>query len=341
MIRIILIDDQKLIRQGLKALLEIDPDIQVVASASNGQSGIEQVEALKPDIVLVDVRMPGMDGVTATRIICLRFPNTKVIILSGYDDEEYLADALRSGAKGYLIKDTPVEDLVNVIRAVYKGYSQIGPGLLEKINSKIPVQRVNVPVLPEQAALESLKLEVRQLKFEPKALQELVRNAVEQKAVVELLAYVNSQIQENQDNLAALYLAGILSSHAKEDRTQIVQYLKSGFKAGIEQGLSRESLLLFYSEAVKHEAIEAFSWLTRVDAPWNDESGLLFLLHEASGLFGTTSRQYRTLLVLLQIRAMRSFSDKCAALNEKVEFIHQSLNKFNNLPKSELKAPRF
>lgn len=334
MIRIILIDDQKLIRQGLKALLEIDPDIQVVGSASDGQSGIEQVEVLKPDIVLVDVRMPGMDGVTATRIICERFPNTKVIILSGYDDEEYLADALRSGAKGYLLKDTPAEELVNVIRAVHKGYSQIGPGLLEKINSKISVPRVNsISGLRDATALRSLKFEVRQLKFEPKALQELVRNAVEQKAVVELLAYVNNQLQENQDNLAALYLAGTLSFHVQENQFQAVQYLKLGFLAGIEQGLSRESLLLFYSEAVKHKAIEAFSWLTRVDAPWNDESGLLFLLDEASRLFGKTSRQYRTLLVLLQIRAMRSFSDRCTALNQKVEFIHHSLDKFNNLHK--------
>ena len=336
MIQILLVDDQKLIRQGLKALLELDPNIQVVGSVSNGESAIEQVEALKPDIVLIDVRMPGMDGVTATQIISKRFPDTKVIILSGYDDEEYLADALRSGAKGYLLKDTPAEELISVIQAVYKGYSQIGPGLLEKINSRIPdLHKINsVSVSPQTTAFKSLKLEVeRQLKnFEPKTLPELVHLAVEQKAVIELLAYVNSLLQPNQDNLAALYLAGALSFHTgAEDRTQGLQYLKLGFYEGINQRLSREDILLFYFEGVKHNAIEAFSWLTRIDTPWNNESGLFFLLDEASRLFGTTSRQYRTLLLLLQIRAMRSFSDKCATLSGKLEFLERSLENANSL----------
>ena len=330
MIQILLVDDQKLIRQGLKALLELDPNIQVVGSVSNGESAIEQVEALKPDIVLIDVRMPGMDGVTATQIISKRFPNTKVIILSGYDDEEYLVDALRSGAKGYLLKDTPAEELISVIQAVYKGYSQIGPGLLEKINSRIPdLHKINsVPVSLQTTAFKSLKLEVERMvkNFEPKTLPEVVRLAVEQKAVIELLAYVNSVLQSNQDNLAAL------SVHTgQEDRTQALQYLKLGLSEGINQKVSREDLLLFYFEGVKHNAIEAFSWLTRIDTPWNNESGLFFLLDEASRLFGTTSRQYRTLLVLLQIRAMRSFSDKCTTLSGKLELLERSLENANSL----------
>ena len=119
MIGILLVDDQKLIRQGLKALLELDPEIQVLGSASDGQTAIEQAEILHPDIVLLDIRMPGMDGVAATRIICERFANTKVIVLSGYDDEEYLTDALRSGAMGYLLKDTPAEELIGVIPVSY------------------------------------------------------------------------------------------------------------------------------------------------------------------------------------------------------------------------------
>lgn len=322
MIRILLVDDQKLIRQGLAALLELDPDIQVVGSASDGQSGIEQVEALQPDIALIDIRMPLMDGVTATRIISEQFPNTKVLVLSGYDDEEYLADALRSGAKGYLLKDTPAEELISVIRSIHKGYSQIGPGLLEKINSRIP----STPSVFATTLTEQFKQEVnRQIKnFEPNALKELIRLCKEQKTEVQLSAYINSLLSENQ-HLAALYLAGALNDGTPENHRRALDVLKLGFEQGRKTGLSPDGLLLFYFEGVKHNALEAFNWLTQVDAPWNNDSGLSFLLQEAYRLFGTTSMQYRSLLVLSQIRAMRDLSDRCGVLREKVEFLQQSL----------------
>lgn len=323
MIRILLVDDQKLIRQGLAALLELDPDIQVVGSASDGQSGIEQVEALQPDVALIDIRMPLMDGVTATRIICERFPNTKVLVLSGYDDEEYLADALRSGAKGYLLKDTPAEELIGVIRSIHKGYSQIGPGLLEKINSRIP----STPSVVASRLTEPLKQEVnRQIQnFEPNTLKELIRQCKQRKAEVQLLAYINSLLPENQQSLAALYLAGALSDGTPENHRRALDVLKLGFNQGIKTGLSPDGLLLFYFEGVKHNALEAFSWITQVNAAWNNDSGLSFLLQEAYRLFGTTSMQYRSLLVLKQIRAMRDLSDSCGALTQKVEFLQQSL----------------
>lgn len=322
MIRILLVDDQKLIRQGLAALLELDPDIQVVGSASDGQSGIEQVEALQPDIALIDIRMPLMDGVTATRIISEQFPNTKVLVLSGYDDEEYLADALRSGAKGYLLKDTPAEELISVIRSIHKGYSQIGPGLLEKINSRIP----STPSVFATTLTEPFKQEVnRQIQnFEPNALKELIRLCKEQQTEVQLLAYINSLLPENQHSLAALYLLGALNDGTLENHRRALDILKLGFAQGIKIGLSPDGLLLFYFEGVKHN-VEAFNWLTQVDAPWNNDSGLSFLLQEAYRLFGTTSMQYRSLLVLKQIRAMRDLSDRCRVLTQKVEFLQQSL----------------
>ncbi len=336
MIRILLVDDQKLIRQGLKALLELDSDLQVVGSASDGHSAVEQVEAYLPDVVLIDIRMPGMDGVTATRIICERFPDTKVLVLSGYDDEKYLADALRSGANGYLLKDTPAEELIGAIRSIHKGYSQIGPGLLEKINSKIPsVQGVNsASILPELTP-PALRLEIdRQIKnFEPNTLKELVHLAIEQNAVIESLAYINSLLKENEHNLAALYLAGALSciNSTPENQQRALDYLKLGFYEGMKQGLSPQGLLLFYQEGAKHNVVEAFSWVTRVDAPWNNKLGLSFLLQEAYSLFGSTSVQYRSLLVLKQIRAMRDVGNSYAALGEKIEWLQQSLENANLL----------
>jgi len=139
MIRVLLVDDQSLIRQGLKALLELEPDLQVVGEAENGKTAIEMMEKLQPDVVLMDVRMPVMDGVAATREILQRFVGTNVLVLTTFDDDEYLAAALRYGAMGYLLKDTPSEELAAAIRAVHKGYTQLGPGLVKKIIAKVPV----------------------------------------------------------------------------------------------------------------------------------------------------------------------------------------------------------
>ncbi|MGA7935169.1 MAG: response regulator transcription factor [Kovacikia sp.] len=132
MIRLLLVDDQSLIRRGMKALLKSDADLQVVGEAADGQEAIVQVGALRPDVVLMDVRMPVMDGVAATKEICQRFPETKVLILTTFDDEEYVKQALLHGAVGYLLKDTPFEDLTQAIRLVQKGYTQIAPGLASK-----------------------------------------------------------------------------------------------------------------------------------------------------------------------------------------------------------------
>lgn len=140
MIRILLVDDQNIIRQGLRALLELEPDLEIVGDAENGQVAIRQVEVLQPDIVLLDIRMPVMDGVAATSAICQQFPETKVLILTTFDEDEYVTAAIQRGAVGYLLKDTPAEELANAIRAVDKGYAQFGPGILQKMVSQVPTQ---------------------------------------------------------------------------------------------------------------------------------------------------------------------------------------------------------
>jgi DNA-binding NarL/FixJ family response regulator len=132
MIRVLLVDDQSIIRQGLKALLELEADLQVVGDAENGQIAIQQVEMRQPDVVLMDIRMPVMDGVAATRVIQQKFPLIKVLVLTTFDDQEYVQEAIQVGALGYLLKDTPSEELAHAIRAVHKGYSQFGPGILQK-----------------------------------------------------------------------------------------------------------------------------------------------------------------------------------------------------------------
>lgn len=149
MIRVLLVDDQRIIRQGLKALLEIELDLTIVGEADNGEVALQQVEILHPDVVLMDVRMPVMDGVAATGAICQRFPLTKVLVLTTFDDEDYVAEALRLGAAGYLLKDTPSEELAIAIRTVHKGYTQLAPGIVQKMMAKTPrLEELSASELP-------------------------------------------------------------------------------------------------------------------------------------------------------------------------------------------------
>lgn len=150
MIRILLVEDQEIVREGLKTLLEIKPDFQVIGEAGNGQEAVDLVDqlysqTLMPDIILMDMRMPGMDGVAATERICQKFPGMKILVFTTFDDAKYVAEALRVGAKGYLLKDTPSEELAEVIRSIYRGYTQFGPGLLEKTITSAP----SPPAAPE------------------------------------------------------------------------------------------------------------------------------------------------------------------------------------------------
>ena len=133
MIRLLLVDDQELVCQGLQAMLNLELDLEVAGVANNGQTAVRQVETLQPDIVLMDIRMPVMDGREATRIICQRFPDVKVLVVSTFDEDEYITHAIKAGAKGYLLKDMPVEELAQIIRLVARGYCQMGPGLMEKM----------------------------------------------------------------------------------------------------------------------------------------------------------------------------------------------------------------
>ncbi|QKQ77939.1 response regulator transcription factor [Nostoc sp. TCL240-02] len=149
MIKVLLVDDQGLIRQGLRALLELEPDLEIVGEAENGEQAINLVAEFQPDVLLLDIRMPIMDGVAATKEIQKRFPTTKILVLTTFDDDEYVSAALQNGAMGYLLKDTPSEELAVAIRAVYKGYTQLGPGIVKKLLTQFsngtPIHSTPVP----------------------------------------------------------------------------------------------------------------------------------------------------------------------------------------------------
>ncbi len=133
MIKVLLADDQTLIRQGIRLLLEIEPDIEVVGQAANGKEVLDQVDALHPEVVLMDVRMPEMDGVEATRELARRFPDVKVIILTTFEDDETVFEGLKAGARGYLLKDISSEEMAAAVRKVAAGEALIEPRITRKV----------------------------------------------------------------------------------------------------------------------------------------------------------------------------------------------------------------
>lgn len=132
-IRILVVDDQNLIRQTIQMYLEEEADLEVIGYAENGATALQQIEKLNPDIVMMDLEMPDMDGLTTIQIIRDRFSQTKILVLSSFDDRENINQAIKAGAKGYLTKATPARELANAVRSVNQGYFQLGPGLMEKL----------------------------------------------------------------------------------------------------------------------------------------------------------------------------------------------------------------
>ncbi len=133
MIKLVLIDDQSLFREGLKTLLSIWDDIEVIGEAANGEEGVALVAELKPDVALMDLRMPVLDGVAATKRISAETPTTKVIVLTTFDDDDYVFDGLRAGAVGYLLKDVSSDKLVEAIRTTAAGGSFLQPSIAAKV----------------------------------------------------------------------------------------------------------------------------------------------------------------------------------------------------------------
>jgi len=131
-IRILLAEDQTLMRQGLRTLLELERDFQIAGEAADGEAAVQLALKLRPDVVLMDVQMPRLNGVEATAALCARWPQARVIILTTFDRDDYVFQGVRAGALGYLLKDTPAEQLVEIIRRVHAGDVFIQPEIASR-----------------------------------------------------------------------------------------------------------------------------------------------------------------------------------------------------------------
>lgn len=161
MIRLLIVDDQRLVRAGLRMLCESTADLEVVGEASNGVEAVRLAAELVPEVVLMDLRMPGLDGVAATRQIVGSGSRAKILVLTTFDDDEHLYPALAAGAAGFLVKDTAPADLLSAIRRTVDGDTPLSPQLLRRLVDRA-VAAAPVPAVPEppQAALTDREREV-------------------------------------------------------------------------------------------------------------------------------------------------------------------------------------
>lgn len=213
MIRVLLVDDQALFCEGLRTLLDLQPDIEVVGEANNGREAIECVARAAPDVVLMDIRMPVLDGVAATRDIRAHHPNTQVIVLTTFDDDEYVFEALRAGAVGYLLKDVASDRLAEAIRSAARGESFLQPSVAAKVVAEFTrlADALHVRARANQALVEPLS--DRELE-----ILRLVATGASNKEIAATLVIAEGTVKNHVTN--------ILGKLGVRDRTQAALKVK-------------------------------------------------------------------------------------------------------------------
>ncbi|HIC88054.1 MAG TPA: response regulator transcription factor [Anaerolineae bacterium] len=172
MIRILIADDHAIVRAGIRALLQLHSDFEIVGEAADGREALVQVQALKPDVVLMDIGMPGMDGLAATHEIGNACPGTRILILTQHENREYVLPALKAGAAGYVLKRAPDDSLVRAIREVYAGGTYLDPRVSGMLVADVRRQASGVPADPYDTLTERER-EVLVLLAQGKTYQEV------------------------------------------------------------------------------------------------------------------------------------------------------------------------
>jgi len=199
-LKVLIVDDDALIREGLKILLEIEVDFQVVGTASNGQEALEMCRKKKPDLVLMDIRMPVMDGVLGTKLIKSHFKDVKVVVLTTFMDDEYIKEALKSGAEGYILKNQPADSIIESLRAVNKGNIVLEREVANALSAMLKEGK--------KAAPEQLDISQREL-----GILKLVGEGLSNREIAE-----NLNLSEGTTRN---YVTGLLEKLGFRDRTQL------------------------------------------------------------------------------------------------------------------------
>ena len=207
MIKVLIADDQELIRESLGIVLGANPDMEITGMASDGQSVLSMIKKEKPDVILMDIRMPGMDGVECTRIVKEKYPDIYIIILTTFDDDEYVYGALKYGASGYLLKGISMKELASAIRTVVSGRAMINPEITDKVVKLFnQMAKSNYSIQVDDKMTEDLT------KTEWKVIQKIGCGLSNKEISVDLAL---------SEGTVRNYLSSILSKLDLRDRTQL------------------------------------------------------------------------------------------------------------------------
>ncbi len=203
MIRLLLVDDQEMFRKGLASLLSLEDDLKVVGQAGDGQEAIMLAEQLQPDIVLMDVRMPVFGGVAATREIHRRYPWIRVLVLTTFDEDEYIWQSLQAGALGYILKSATSKQVATAIRTLSQGYSQLGPTIAPKVFAQISSM---TPTSKPNHQFSKREMDVLRLLGQGKTNQEIAQMLhLAHGTVKNYISRILSELEVGDRTLAALW----------------------------------------------------------------------------------------------------------------------------------------
>lgn len=215
-IKVLIVDDQKLIRETLQLYLETQADLKVVGTAASGVTALEKIAATLPDVVILDLEMPGMSGITAIEIISDRYPEVKPIVLSSHDERDYINQAVLAGARGYFLKGTAPDVLIEAISRVHQGFFQLGSGLFDKLSfdaydttsqePELTLQDLDIPVVTPVAELlqeceSAPELECSELSFSEITVGETATSVEELQQQLEALQAKKAFIQQKYRHL--------------------------------------------------------------------------------------------------------------------------------------------
>jgi DNA-binding NarL/FixJ family response regulator len=215
--RILLADDQALVRGGLRLILEAEPDIEVVAEAADGHEAVARAIETMPDLVLMDIRMPALDGIEATRRLLAELPETRVLILTTFDLDDYVVDAFRAGASGFLLKTAPPPQLVAAVRTVQEGDALLAPSSTRKLIEQAARPPSAAPVLDQLTAREHdvLQLLARGLTNAEIAAELVVEPSTIKSHVASLLSKLN--LRDRVHAVVYAYETGLVRAGASSD----------------------------------------------------------------------------------------------------------------------------
>jgi DNA-binding NarL/FixJ family response regulator len=203
MVRVLIADDQAVVRDGLAAILSTDPEIEVVGLAADGQEALELVAERRPDVVLMDLKMPILNGARATQLVRQAHPDVHVLILTTYADDEWVFDAIRAGASGYLLKDTRRDELLAALKGTAEGKSYLDPGVADRVMRRAVAQ----PPAPPQDEAQALAFTDRELE-----ILQLVAEGYSNPEIAGRLHLARGTVRN--------YVSGVIQKLNVSDRTQ-------------------------------------------------------------------------------------------------------------------------